>query len=443
MRARDLALIFLAVVGGGGCGGGGWEAELTGDVVLVSPPRDSTRSPRREGLTAGDGMTGAHLMYVHVDGLTLGPGADDPRGGRSVIVGKTTTIPAFDAQPYAATLPEEEVRSRIVARIKQHFAPFAVEVLRARPPAGVHHTMCLVGGVPSLVNQPSRTAGLSPLDCDDAQADNVVFVFSEVLRPEATGSVDASIDAIAIACSHEAGHAYGLGHTQEIRDVMAPRISRAVEGFAGESPVADDGAATCVRDGKQDSQRLLAATVGRARDAAGPEVAFVGIAEGGRVPPRFIATVSALVPGETVRAVEIWADGRRVAVSEWPPYRAEIEATPGRRLQLYAAARGDDGLLAEAELSVEVDDAVAPPAIDACRVHADCTSDTSCIEGRCRAPILNDTSARRDDRDDEVRRGGFGCSAVGGGSDSGAPIAILAACIALALVRIRRLRAAR
>ena len=58
------------------------------------------------------------------------------------------------------------------------------------------------------------------LDCDDAQPSNVVYVFSEVLRPELTGTVDNSIDAIAIACSHEAGHSFGLGHTAEIRDVM-------------------------------------------------------------------------------------------------------------------------------------------------------------------------------------------------------------------------------
>jgi len=451
MRARD-ALTAMAL-GLGACGGGtpvvgatlDWQASLGGDVV-VAPPSGDGVSARRQGLTVGDGAGGARLVYLHFDGITLGPGADDPRTAHSVIVAHTTTIPPFDPRPYAAALDENEVRARIVARAKQHYAPFAVEVVRERPPAGAHHTMCIVGGLPSLVGQPARTAGLSPLDCNDDQPDNVVYVFSEVLRPEATGSIDASIDAIAIACSHEAGHSFGLGHTAEPRDVMAPRISRAVEGFAGESPVADDGSATCVRDGRQDSQRLLATTVGRSLAVAAPDVMFLGVEESARVPPGSEVTVSAVVPGETVRAVEIWADGRRVGAPEWPPYRARIDAKAGRTVELYAAARGDDGLLGEARLQLLVDESAPAPPKEPCRVHADCASDASCVDGGCSAPSLRGATAAGGDgggAGDGPHRGALGCAAAGpGAAHDGAPraiaAAILAACFALLSLRRRR-----
>lgn len=346
---------------------------LARDVFLLD---DAAPEPRRQAL---DGA-GAHerVVYVHFDGLAVARGADAPARSTSPVVPRDVVIPPFDATPFSA--PPSEVRARIVERVKQHFARFAVKVVWSRPDPAIDYAMCIVGGSPSLLDLPPSVAGIAPLDCDDARGGNVVYAFSEALTPAELGGEARAVAALAAACSHELGHSFGLGHTIDNADLMTTTLSDLTEGFAGPTPVTGGSDPQCVRGAMQDGRGLLARTIGLQIAEDAPAVAFVGV-ERGRSGVEI--RVSAAVPGRFVDAVDLYVDGKRGATLTRPPLRATLGGGDSAGSFVLAAVARDrlDGV-AEARV-------VVPAAVDgslpsaACRLHADCAATEACVDGRC------------------------------------------------------------
>jgi hypothetical protein len=376
----DLLCLATALAGSFGCqpppSGASAPGRLEHDVVALVDDGFDPIGARREAL----GGAGPHerVLYLHFDGLTVVRGADAPGRSSSPIVPRDVVVPPFDPTGFKA--PALEVRARIVERVKQHFARFAVKVVWARPAPTVDYTMCVVGGLPSLLDLPPAVAGIAPLDCDDARGGNVVFTFSDTLAPALVGSEARAVAAIADACSHEFGHALGLGHTIDETDLMATTLSEETEGFAGPTPVTGGNDPQCVRGPVQDGRALLERTVGAQLPEGAPPLAILGVVR--REPPGTLGvSLSVAIPGRSVDAVDVYADGARVATLTRPPLRAELRAETDQPVTLRAVAR--DRGIAVAETSVVTSSADVAGAAPECRLHADCAAPEACVDGRC------------------------------------------------------------
>jgi hypothetical protein len=105
----------------------------------------------------------------------------------------------------------EQAVNRVASKVGELFAPFDVAIHLTRP-QGVIYTMAVISGDATSVGLPTELEGLSLIDCNDANASNVSFVFATPPH--------ASVDEIAIAISHELGHSFGLEHSSLPTDIM-------------------------------------------------------------------------------------------------------------------------------------------------------------------------------------------------------------------------------
>jgi hypothetical protein len=354
-------------------------ASLENDVVALA----ADDGARRSALDGAD--PGERLVYVHFDGITLTRGRDWPARSSSAIVPGDVVVPPFDASRFS--LPPSEVRARIVERVKQHYARFRVKVVTTRPDPALDYSMCVVGGHSSLLGLPSSVAGIAPLDCDDARGGNVVFAFSDELTPDQLRSEARAIAALAVACSHELGHSFGLGHTTNDSDIMAPIISDDTNAFAGPSPVTGGRDPQCVDGATQDGRALLAETIGKAIVDDEAPLAIVG-ARANAGSSTVTVHLSSAVPGHFVEAIDLFADGAQVGTLSRPPLRLDLAGLAGgRSVTLKAIARDRNGTVAESRL-VTFDPATVSSSIE-CRVHADCAASDACVNGRCTLAVAS------------------------------------------------------
>jgi hypothetical protein len=143
----------------------------------------------------------------------------------------------------------------MVACVRQHFAPFAVEVVDRRPPRG-HYITAVIGGRPGQLGMARGVDGDAPYR-GKVMRDATVHVFSRAIGEH-------HIRELCDTTAHEIGHALGLDHVVACHDLMsssdrcAAREFLDVEARCGEHHArdCDDGAPT------QSSYRRLGALVG-------------------------------------------------------------------------------------------------------------------------------------------------------------------------------------
>jgi hypothetical protein len=180
--------------------------------------------------------------------------ADDAAVNQSSIIGvpQVAPYPAFAWPPVTtgATTRGEVIR-RVVRRVHELFLPYNVLVTTVRPATGPY-TMVLIGGGPQDLGITQRLGGVAYQDCRNQQQANVVFAFPETLR--------GSEHALAVTIAQEAGHAFGLEHTNNRRDIMHPEIDPMQAMFPDEESLIL-GDRLC-NDATQNSHRLLLQTVG-------------------------------------------------------------------------------------------------------------------------------------------------------------------------------------
>jgi hypothetical protein len=166
-----------------------------------------------------EGASTTHVLFVDLDGAAFQGGSDDATTDHSSLAlmapSSVAYVPPFDPTVVAPGLPASDVADVLIDRIRTLFAPWNVQVVRTRPSSGAY-TLVAVGGDTSVIGTNDGIAGLAPaVDCTDAIPSNVVYDFSDEQSPGFGGVVS-----VAATAAHEAGHAFGLEHTTDTKDLM-------------------------------------------------------------------------------------------------------------------------------------------------------------------------------------------------------------------------------
>ena len=171
---------------------GEWRVPETGDFVRVL--KGQPRGPSR-------------TIFLERHAIDLRPGIDDAAFGVSSVLASGRNAPA--------RLPgwkgSDAGWARVVACVRDMFAPFAVEVTDRRP---VHADFILVavGGRPGDIGVKSRRiGGLAPFN-GEAIARAVVYAFAAAQKHDPR--------TVCETIAMEVAHAYGLDHGYDCHDVM-------------------------------------------------------------------------------------------------------------------------------------------------------------------------------------------------------------------------------
>lgn len=215
---------------------GEWSVPDTDDVIRV---------------VSGKPPAPARIIFLDRAPVDLVPGVDDAARGQSSVLASARNKPTRTA----GWKGSDAAWGRLVACVRDLFAPFAVEVTDVRP-----HTdelvLVAVGGKPADIGiKDRRVGGLAPFN-GDVIPHPVVFGFSAALGND----VRATCETIGM----EVAHTYGLDHEYECKDVMTYLRSCGAKRFVdkdvpcGEKKQrpCEGGAAT------QNSYRVLAGVLG-------------------------------------------------------------------------------------------------------------------------------------------------------------------------------------
>lgn len=219
-----------------------------GDMVMVEPPCSSG-----VGSALPLGTNGRHILFANFEGVDMQPGGTPGNSFENVglramdLASKgVIALPPYD--------PDNPKRLNNILAIQKQvakwYADMNVDVVISRPLSG-DYLMSVVGGRQSDIVQKDGVVGISPLDCSNRTEANLNYAFS--------GSLSENPEQVAVTIAHEAGHAYGLVHTDNSKDIMFPSVST-VDGFL-DGDVVDTPA--CAGGFHQDSKQVLIENLGR------------------------------------------------------------------------------------------------------------------------------------------------------------------------------------
>lgn len=197
------------------------------------------------------GANGRHVLFANFDGVDIRPGDTslENEGIRDL-----DEQGPLELARYAPSDDEGKRLSNILKiqkLIAGWYADFNLDVVISRPLNG-DYQMTVVGDRESVVGYPGGVVGISPVDCKNSNDSNVNYAFS--------GSLKENPDQTAITIAHENGHAYGLHHTDNNKDIMYPSVTPA-EGFRkGRAAKGPCGLVAGVDD--QDSYQVLLDNLG-------------------------------------------------------------------------------------------------------------------------------------------------------------------------------------
>ena len=164
-------------------------------------------------------------------------------------------VPAFDATAFGA-----DARQTITQAVAAQYAPYDMRVVDQRPADTEDYVMVIIGGQPTDIGAPDASRGYAPLDCNDGDAHDIVFVFSDALAADFAGDARAAQMSVAVVTAQEAAHSFGLVHTDNTSDVMYPYVEypTGAQHFASGKVLGMN----CGRADFQDSAEMLMQIVG-------------------------------------------------------------------------------------------------------------------------------------------------------------------------------------
>lgn len=349
---------------------------IGGDIVMLPSCK--------KGTTPGwaVGANGRHVLFANFEGIDVRPGdnalENEALRNMDLYSKGVIELDAFD--------PDNPKRYDAILGIQKQVAAWYqdvnVDVVISRPLTG-DYLMTAVGGRQSDIVQMDGVVGISPGDCKNNNEANLNYAFS--------GSLNQNAEQVAVTIAHEAGHAYGLGHTQNNKDIMFPSVSK-VDGFL-EGAAADPGPCGFKNGDRQDSKQVLIQNLGaRSGPRPGSDVPTVNVLEpkdgsdvGKELTIAVKASANSGIDHVTLSLSRIEGGksrgGHPVAELRPPQSSASVRISTAGSYQLTATAYDKIGNVALSQARFTV-------ATPTCKVPNDCAPGQRCESNVCMTPPL-------------------------------------------------------
>jgi hypothetical protein len=383
----------------------------------------------------------SNIIYLNncAGGCQLSPGQNNATTNRSSILSSAVNIPAYNG---SATQ-----WNQIVSCVRQTYAPFNVQIVTDRPPAGTNYHMAIVAGRAANAGQQNGVLGVSPFSCGYIP-NAISFTFAN----EAPNSI---LD-LCWTVAQETAHSWGLDHKYDNRDPMTYLQSgpaqKAFQNAAGSCGEYSARQCSCnyAQTGSQsmNSYALIMATFGaNMPDATPPVVAVTSPSANAQVTPGFGVTAT-ISDNVAVTKAELRLDGTLVGTKTSAPWTWTTPATLAQgshRVQITAFDAANN------MASAFVDVAYGTPDPDpgdmpgdpgtGCMTGADCVSGQCVIDSDGNGTCDGDDTGPGDDGNNPGTDDGTDGGAETGCSSSGSP-SLLAGLLCAALFARRRRRSA-
>jgi len=180
-----------------------------------------------------------------------------PRSSDGWLYSYNPIAPGFDLAKYDWGGQENDAIEHIVNFVAEDYAPYNIAVTTQQPTSG-HYTTIFVGGDNDWYDANSHVIGIASYDPGNRRDSNYGFAFTDELSIYANRSetIQDFSEYIANLVTHEAAHALGANHLNDITALMNPYLPTKPQSSSfGENFIPNSSQ-------YQDTQKLIGANIG-------------------------------------------------------------------------------------------------------------------------------------------------------------------------------------